>query len=154
MHCFASVFTKFSLQKHVLLIHFTCVTRLHMYRTLYIKCTVLLVFLLSFHWRNMYFCYISHVHKITHVRYFIHEMHCFVSVFMCFHCRNIYFSYISHAHKNTHEPYFIHEMHCFASVFMCFHLVFTAETCTFGTFNMNTRIHMYHKFYTWNALIF
>jgi hypothetical protein len=27
-------------------------------------------------------------------------------------------------------------MLCFASVFMCFHCVFTAETCTFGTFYM------------------
>jgi hypothetical protein len=80
--------------------------RLHMYRTLYMKCTVLLVFSLSFH------------------------------------CRNMYFWYISHVHKNTYVPYFIHEMHYFASVFMCFHLVFTAETCSFGTFYMYTIIHL------------
>jgi hypothetical protein len=38
-------------------------------------------------------------------------------------------------------------MHCLASVFMCFHYVFTAETCTFGTFYLYTKIHMYHIFY-------
>jgi hypothetical protein len=38
-------------------------------------------------------------------------------------------------------------MHSFASVLMCFHCVFTAETCTFGTFHMYTKIHMYHIFY-------
>jgi hypothetical protein len=38
-------------------------------------------------------------------------------------------------------------MHSFDSVFMSFHCVFTAETCTFGTFHMYTKIHIYHIFY-------
>jgi hypothetical protein len=38
-------------------------------------------------------------------------------------------------------------MHYFASVFMCFYCVFTPETCSFGTFHMYTKIHMYHIFY-------
>jgi hypothetical protein len=41
----------------------------------------------------------------------------------------------------------LHEIHCFASVFMCFHYDFTAETCTFGTFHLYTKIHMYHIFF-------
>jgi hypothetical protein len=31
-------------------------------------------------------------------------------------------------------------MHSFASIFMCFHSVLNAETCTFGTFHMYTRV--------------
>jgi hypothetical protein len=32
----------------------------------------------------------------------------------------------------------------FSSVFIYFHCVFTAETCTFVTFHMYTKIHMYY----------
>jgi hypothetical protein len=99
-------------------------TKIHMYYILYMKCTVLLVFLCIFM--------------------------CFYVFSLCFHCRNMYFCYISHVYQNTYVPYIIHEMHSFASVFMCFHLflcVFIAETCTFGTFHMYTKIHMYHILY-------
>ena len=72
---------------------------------------------------------------------------CFHVFSLCFHCRNMYFRYISHVCKNIHVPYFIHELHCFASVFIRFHCVFTAETCTFGTWYMFTKIHMYHTLY-------
>jgi hypothetical protein len=128
---FSCGFTKFSLQKHVLLVHLTCkqvytCTVLYTWNALF--CSCFHVFTLSFHCRNMYFWYISLKHKNTPVPIFIHEMHWFASVFMCIHvfslslhCRNMYFWYISHKHKNTHVPNFIHEMHWFASVFMCFH---------------------------------
>jgi hypothetical protein len=59
----------------------------------------------------------------------------------------MYFWYILNVYRNTHEPYILHEIHIFASVFICFHCVFTAETCTFGTFHLYTKIHMYHIFY-------
>jgi hypothetical protein len=64
---------------------------------------------------------------------------------LCFHSRNMYFSYNSHVYQNTHVPYILHEMHSFASVFMGFHTVFTAGTCTFGTFQMYTKTPMYTK---------
>jgi hypothetical protein len=66
---------------------------------------------------------------------------------MFFHCRNMYFWFISHVYQNTHVPYILHKIHNFVSVFMSFHCVFTAETCTFGTFYMYTKIHFYHIFY-------
>jgi hypothetical protein len=59
--------------------------RIHMNRTLHMKCTVSLVFSYVFTAETFFFLYISHVHKKTHVTYFIHEMHCFASVIMCFH---------------------------------------------------------------------
>jgi hypothetical protein len=59
----------------------------------------------------------------------------------------MYFRYILHVYQNTNVPYIQHEMHSFVSVFMCFYCVFTAETISFGTFHMLTKIHMYHIFY-------
>jgi hypothetical protein len=56
-----------------------------MYRTLYMKCTVLLVFLQSIHCSNMHFWYNSHVQKYTHLPYFIHQIHCFASVLIGYH---------------------------------------------------------------------
>jgi hypothetical protein len=44
------------------------------------------VFLLCFYDKNIYFSYISHLFRNTHVLYFKHEMHCFDNVFMRFHC--------------------------------------------------------------------
>jgi hypothetical protein len=38
-------------------------------------------------------------------------------------------------------------MHCFSSVFMWFHCIFTAKTCNFGTFHLNTRKPIYHTLY-------
>jgi hypothetical protein len=86
---FSCVFTMFSLQKHVLLIHFTCLPKYTC--TIYstwnaLFCLCFHVFLLCFHCRNMYFRYISNVYKNTNVPYILHEMHSFASVFMCFHC--------------------------------------------------------------------
>jgi hypothetical protein len=161
MHCYASVFIcVYCVLTAVTLTYgiFHMYTRIHMYNNLYVKCTVLLVFFLCFYCRNMYFWYISHVYKKTHVPYFIHEMHCFASVFMCIHCvftaETYTFLYILNIYKNTHVPYFIHEMHCFASVFICFHCVLSAETCTFGIFYMFTGIHIYHSFYMkWTVLL-
>jgi hypothetical protein len=125
MHCFASIFTVFLLQKYVFSVYLTCKkenkwTVLYTWNALFCKCFH--VFLLCFYWRNMYFLYITYVFKNTHVPYLIQKMHCFASVFMCFHCRNMYFWYISNVYKNKHVPYFIRERHCFASVFMCFSL--------------------------------
>jgi hypothetical protein len=154
---FSCVFTVFPLQKHVLSVHFTCIQKY--------TCTIYYtgnaqfwycfhVFSLCFHCRNMYFWYISHVYQNTPVPYTMHEMHSFASVFMCFHCRNMYFWYISHVYQKKHVSYILHEMHSFASVFMFFHYVFTAETCTFGTFHMYTKIHMYHIIYMkWTVLL-
>jgi hypothetical protein len=105
------------------------------------------VFSLCFHCRNIYFLYISYIYQNTRVPYILHEMHSNASVFICFHCRNMNFRDISHVYQNTCVPYILHEIHSFASLFMCFHCVFTAETCTFSTFHMYTKIHMYRIFY-------
>jgi hypothetical protein len=59
----------------------------------------------------------------------------------------MFFWYISHVYLKTHLPYILHEMHSFASVLMCFICVFTAETCNFNTFQMYTKIQIYHIFY-------
>jgi hypothetical protein len=87
LQVFSCVFTKFLLQKHVLLVHLTC-TQEYTCTVLYPRnalfCLCFYVFSRSFHCRNMYFWCISHVHKNTHVPYFIHEMHCFASVFTKF----------------------------------------------------------------------
>jgi hypothetical protein len=91
IHCFLSVFMGFHyilLQKHVLLIYLTCTqeytcTVLYTWNALF--CKWFDVFSRSFYCRSMYFWYISHKHKNTHVPNFIHEMHRFASVFMCFH---------------------------------------------------------------------
>ena len=71
MYTFASVFKCFHCVfhcKNVLLVHFTCTfgtsymyMRIYIYSTLYMKCTLLQVFSLCFHCKNMYFWYISHV---------------------------------------------------------------------------------------------
>jgi hypothetical protein len=71
----------------------------------------------------------------------------FSCVFTVFYCRIMYFLYISNVYQNKHVPYILHKIHSLTSVFMCFHCVFTAETCTFGTFQIYTKIHMYHIFY-------
>jgi hypothetical protein len=123
---FLCVFTVFLLQKHVFLVHFTCIPKytFAIYSTWNAQvCLYFNVFSMCFHCRNMYLWYISHVYQNTHVLYILHEMHSFFIVYMCFHCRNMYFWYISHVYQNTHVPYTLHEMHSFASVFMCFHCV-------------------------------
>jgi hypothetical protein len=123
-------------------------TIIHTFSALYMKCIVLLVvscvftkFLLQKH----VLFFISHVFKNTHVSYFIHEMHILL-LFSCVFTKPSLQKTCTQEHT-FFKPYFIHEMHCFDSVFMCFHLVFTAETCTFGLFYMNTRIHMYRTLY-------
>jgi hypothetical protein len=85
MHSFASVFMCF----HWVFFAETCsfcafhmLTSKHMYHILYMKCTVLLVFLLSFHCRTMYFWYISYVYQNTNVPYIVHKIHSFACVFM------------------------------------------------------------------------
>ena len=65
------------------------------------------VFSLCFHYRNMYFWYMVHVYKNTHVPYFIHEMHCFASVFMCFYC-------VFTAEKCTFGTF-----HMYTKIYMC-----------------------------------
>jgi hypothetical protein len=67
---FLLVFTVFLLQKHVLLVHFTCIpkytcTIYFTWNAQFSKCFH--VFLLCLHCRNMYFWYISHVYQNTHV---------------------------------------------------------------------------------------
>jgi hypothetical protein len=73
--------------------------------------------------------------------------YCFHVISLCFYYRNMHFWYILHVYQNTHVKYILHEMHSFASVFICLHCVFTAHTCTFGTFQIYTKIHMYSIFY-------
>jgi hypothetical protein len=86
---FSCVFSVLLLQKHVLLVYFriiqeyTC-TILYKWNALFCKCFH--VFSLCLDCTKMYLWYILPVFKNTHVSYFIHEMHCFASVFMCFHC--------------------------------------------------------------------
>jgi hypothetical protein len=116
------------------------------------KCTVLQVFSLCFHCRNMNFWYILHEFTKIHI-YHIFYMKC--RVLLVFSCVLTVFSLQEHVllvhitciYWNTHVPYILHEMQCFAYVFMCFHYVLTKETCTFGTFHLYTKIHMYHIFY-------
>jgi hypothetical protein len=93
---FSCVFTVFLLQKHVFLVDFTWIqeytcTILHTWNALFWKCFH--VFLLRIDCSNMYFWYILHEYRNTHEPYFIHEMHCFESVFqvfsLCFYCIKI-----------------------------------------------------------------
>jgi hypothetical protein len=106
---FPCVFNVFSLQKHVLLVYFTCIQKY--------TCTIYKT------WNSQFF-------------------KCFHVFLMCFHCRNMYFWYISHVYKNTH-----HVLNMKCTVLLVFSYVFTAETFTFGKFNIYTKIHMYHIFY-------
>jgi hypothetical protein len=142
---FSCVFTVFSLQKHVLLVHFKCIPKYTC--TIYstwnaLFCQWVYVFSMCFHWRNMYFWYILHIYIKIHM-YHIFYMNC--TVLLLGSCAFTVFSLQKHVllvhftwvFQNTHIPYILHEMHSFASVFMCFHCVFTAETCTFGTFHIN-----------------
>jgi hypothetical protein len=89
LQVFSWVFTEFLLQIHVFLKHFTysqeytCII-LYTWNALFCKCFH--VFALGFHCRNMDFCYIQHVYKITHLPFFSYKIHCFASVFLCFYC--------------------------------------------------------------------
>jgi hypothetical protein len=155
MHCFTSVFMCF----HYVFTAETCTlrtfhlyTKIHIYHIFYMKCTVLLVFSCVFIvfllQKHEFFVHFKWIYLNTHVPYILHEMHCFASVFTVFLLqKHIPLVHITYIYKNTHVPYILHEMHCFASVFMCFHYVLTAETCTFGTFHLYTKIHMYDIFY-------
>jgi hypothetical protein len=90
IYCFVTVF----MCVHCVLIAETCIyglfylyTRIHMQYTLYLKCIILLVFSCVF---TLFFLQ-KHIlfgifYIYTHKLYLIHEMHYFVSVFMCFHC--------------------------------------------------------------------
>jgi hypothetical protein len=67
---------------------------------------------------------------------------------MCFLLQKpVVLLHITCVYQNTHLLYILHEIHCFAIDFICFYYVFTAGTCTFGTFHLYTKIHMYHMFY-------
>jgi hypothetical protein len=129
--------------------------KIHMYHIFYMKCTVLLVFSCVFTvfslQKHELLVHFTWIYQNTHVPYILHEMHCFASVVMCFHCvslqKHVLLVHITYIYWNTHVLYILHEVHCFASVFMSFHYVFTAEKCTFGTFHLYTKIHMYHIFY-------
>jgi hypothetical protein len=87
---FLCVFTVFSLQKYLLLVHFTCLYQnthvTYILHEMHSFSSVFIVFSLCCHCRNMYFWYISHVYQNTYVTYILHEMHNFASVFMFFHC--------------------------------------------------------------------
>jgi hypothetical protein len=106
------------------------------------KCTVLLVFPWIYTAET---CNFSTFYMYTriYIPYFIHEINCLASVFMCTHCSNMYFWSISYIYKKTHVRYFIQELHCFA----CVSCVFTAKLCNFGTVFMYTRILMYYTLY-------
>jgi hypothetical protein len=104
----------------------------------------------------MNFWYISHEFTKIHI-YHIFYMKC--TVFLVFSCGFSVFSLLKHEllvhftwiYQNTHIPYILHKMHCFARVFMCFHCIFTAETCTFGTFYMYIPKYSCTIYSTWNA---
>jgi hypothetical protein len=134
-------------------------TKIHMFYVFYMKCKVLPVFSCFFTvffftaetWTFGTFQMNTKIH-MYHIFYMkktvLLVFSCDFTVFsLCFHCRNMYFWYISHVYQNTQTPYILHEMHSFARVFMWFHCVIRAEICTFGTFHMYTKIHMYHIFY-------
>jgi hypothetical protein len=119
-------------------------TRKHMYHFLYRKCYVLPVFWngisLCIHCTNMYFWYISRIFKNSHVLYFIHELHCFVCVFMCFHCKNMFFGTF-HIYTRIHMYHTFFMKYTVLIVFSC---VYTAKTCSFCIFHIDARRHMYH----------
>jgi hypothetical protein len=95
------------------------------------------VFALCFYCRNIFFWYILHVYTKIHM-YPIFYMNC--TVLLVFSCVFTVFSLQKHV-LFVHFTC-IHEMQSFANVFMCFHCVFPAETRTFGTFHMYTKIHI------------
>jgi hypothetical protein len=85
---FSCIFTVFSLQKHVLLVHFTCIYQNthvpYILNGIHSFASVFICFHCVFYCRNMYFWYISHVYQNTSVQYILHKMHSFVSVFIKF----------------------------------------------------------------------
>jgi hypothetical protein len=120
-----------------------------------------------FHCRNMYFWYISHVYKNTHVPYITYEMHSFASVFMCFtvfslqiHILMVYFICLQK------HMYHILYMKCtILLVFSCFFIVFPLQkhvllvhfrciqkyTCTiYYTWN----VQFYHFFYGYSLCFY
>jgi hypothetical protein len=138
---FSCVFTVSSLQKHVLLVHYTCIYQNTHVPYIQHEMHSFASFFMCFHCRNMSFSYISHVY-IKILNYHIFKMKCkdllvFSCVFTVFllqkHVLLVHFTFI---YQNTHVTYIQHEMQSFASVFMCYHFVFSAETCTFGTFHI------------------
>jgi hypothetical protein len=147
---FSCVITVFLLQKHKFLVQFTC-----MYQNTYVPyilhemdsfASVFMCFHCVFTAETCFFgIFHMYIPKYTCTIYSTWNAQfckCFHVFSLCSHWRNMYFWYVSHVYLNTHVPYILHEMHSFASFYMCFHCVFTAETCTFGTFHMLTKIHM------------
>jgi hypothetical protein len=114
-------------------------TRIHMYHTIYMKCTVLLVFSCVFKCRNMYFWFLLHVYKNLHVPYFIHGSHSCCSVFIFFTADTSSFgSFYMYTRIHMYHTLFIE-----CIVPLVFSFVFTLEQCSFGAFHIYTRIHMY-----------
>jgi hypothetical protein len=159
---FSCVFTVFSLQKHILLVHITYIyyyTHVpYILHEMHSFVSVFMCFYYVFTAETCTFCtFYMFIPKYTCTIYSTWNAqfcYCFHVFSLSFHCRNMYFWYISHVYQNTHVPYIIHEMHSFAIVFLCFHCLFNAEKCIFGKFHMFTKIHMYHKLYMkWRVLL-
>jgi hypothetical protein len=141
---FSCVFTVILLQKHVLLVHLTC-----LYQNTHETC--ILHEMHSFASVFMYFHYVFTARTCSfgkfHMYTKIHMYHIFfikdtvLLVFLCVFTvfllqKHVLLEHFTCIYQNTHVPYILHEMHSFASVFMCFYCYFTAGTCTFGTFRM------------------
>jgi hypothetical protein len=142
--CFYCVFTVFSLQKHLLLVHVTCIYQNthvpYILHEMHSFASVFMCFYCVFTAETCTFSTFSCIQKIH--MYHIFYMKC--TILLAFLCVFTVFSLQKHLilvhftciYQNTDVPYILHKMHSFASVFICFHCVFTAETCTFGTFHM------------------
>jgi hypothetical protein len=153
MHCFLSVFMCF----YCVFTAETCnfgtfhmYTRKHMYHTLYMKCTVFQVFSCVFFMFSLEKHVILvhlHVYKKTHVSYFRHEMHCFLSVFISFYCVFTSETCIFGTFHMFKRKHMYPTLYMKFTVFQVFSLCFTAEACNFDTFYTYTRKHMYHTLY-------
>jgi hypothetical protein len=152
---FPCVYTVFSLQKHVLLVHFTCLYQnKHEPYILHEMHSFASVFMCFYYVFTEKTCAFGKFHMYTKIHmYHIFYMKCTVLlVFSCVYTvfslqKHVLLEHVTCIYQNTHVSYILHEIPSFADIFMCFHCVFTVETCTFGTFHMNTKIHMYHIFY-------
>jgi hypothetical protein len=151
---FSSVFTVFWQEKHVLFVHFICFkkytcTILYRWNALFCKCFHL--FWLFSHLRNKKLWYISHVYKNTHVPFFIHEMHCFASVFTVFTLQKQVLFGIFYMYTRIHM---YHTLYMRCTLLLVFSYVFTV-------FSLQKHLLLIHFtcipkytctiYYIWNA---
>jgi hypothetical protein len=126
---FSCVFTVFTQQKHVLLVHFTCIYQnthvFYILQEMHSFASVLMCFNCVLQQKHVLLVHYIYLPKYTWTIYSTsNTQFClYFNVFsLYFHCRNMYFWYISHVLTKLHM-YHIFEMKC--KVLLVFSCVFT-----------------------------